>query len=124
MLDITQLRKDLDAVIERLTARKNPQPYLDVDRYKGLETERKAVQTRTEELQARRNALSKQIGMAKGKGEDASAPDVLVQAVIGRLRALGATTVRTLPGVEEHVRFPLPMGLGDKSMAEVTSDRS
>ncbi len=60
------------------------------------------------------------VGLTAG----ASAPDVLVQAVITRLRAMGATTVRTLPGVEEHVRFPLPMGLGDKSMAEVTSDRS
>ncbi|MFX1682629.1 4-hydroxy-3-methylbut-2-enyl diphosphate reductase [Mitsuaria sp. CC2] len=60
------------------------------------------------------------VGLTAG----ASAPDVLVQAVISRLRELGATTVRTLPGVEEHVRFPLPMGLGDKSMAEVTTGRS
>ncbi|MGQ3052311.1 MAG: 4-hydroxy-3-methylbut-2-enyl diphosphate reductase [Roseateles sp.] len=60
------------------------------------------------------------VGLTAG----ASAPDVLVQAVIDRLRALGATTVRSLPGVEEHVRFPLPMGLGDKSMAEVSSSRS
>ncbi len=60
------------------------------------------------------------VGLTAG----ASAPDVLVQAVIDRLRALGATTVRSLPGVEEHVRFPLPMGLGDKSMADVSSSRS
>ncbi|PND36196.1 4-hydroxy-3-methylbut-2-enyl diphosphate reductase [Paucibacter aquatile] len=60
------------------------------------------------------------VGLTAG----ASAPDVLVQAVINRLRELGATTVRSLPGVEEHVRFPLPMGLGDKSMAEVSSSRS
>ncbi|WP_193531671.1 4-hydroxy-3-methylbut-2-enyl diphosphate reductase [Roseateles aquatilis] len=60
------------------------------------------------------------VGLTAG----ASAPDVLVQAVITRLREMGATTVRKLPGVEEHVRFPLPMGLGDKSMAEVTSQRS
>jgi 4-hydroxy-3-methylbut-2-en-1-yl diphosphate reductase len=60
------------------------------------------------------------VGLTAG----ASAPDVLVQAVIDRLRALGATTVRSLPGVEEHVRFPLPMGLGDKSMAEVTRSLS
>jgi len=58
-------------------------------------------------------------GRAKvGLTAGASAPDVLVQAVITRLRELGATTVRSLPGVEEHVRFPLPLGLGDKSMAE------
>ena len=73
MLDLTLLRKDLDAVIARLQSRKNPQSFLDVERFKALEAERKAVQTRTEELQARRNALSKQIGMKKGKGEDASA---------------------------------------------------
>lgn len=68
MLDITLLRKDLDAVIERLQLRKNPQPFLDIERYKALETERKQVQTRTEELQAKRNQLSKQVGMLKGKG--------------------------------------------------------
>ena len=60
------------------------------------------------------------VGLTAG----ASAPDVLVQAVIARLRALGATTVRSLPGVEEHVRFPLPLGLGDKSMAEHAASRS
>lgn len=60
------------------------------------------------------------VGLTAG----ASAPDVLVQAVIDRLRSFGATSVRSLPGVEEHVRFPLPMGLGDKSMAEVAASRS
>ena len=42
----------------------------------------------------------------------ASAPDVLVQRVIGQLKALGAASVRRMQGVEEHVRFPLPKGLG------------
>ncbi|MBV8380644.1 MAG: 4-hydroxy-3-methylbut-2-enyl diphosphate reductase [Paucibacter sp.] len=60
------------------------------------------------------------VGLTAG----ASAPDVLVQAVISRLRELGATSVRKMPGVEEHVRFPLPMGLGDKSMADVAASRS
>jgi seryl-tRNA synthetase len=87
MLDITQLRKELDTVIERLNARKNPQPYLDVERFKALEAERKAVQTRTEELQARRNALSKQIGMAKGKGEDASGLIAEVGGIADELKA-------------------------------------
>lgn len=87
MLDITQLRKDLDAVIERLNARKTPQPFLDVERFKSLEAERKGVQTRTEELQARRNALSKQIGMAKGKGEDASALMAEVGGIADELKA-------------------------------------
>ena len=48
------------------------------------------------------------VGLTAG----ASAPDVLVQQVIARLRALGAVGVRRMQGVEEHVRFPLPKGLG------------
>ena len=60
MLDITLLRKDLAHVIDRLERRKSPQPYFDVDRFVALESERKTLQTRTEELQARRNSLSKQ----------------------------------------------------------------
>ncbi len=87
MLDITQLRKDLDAVIERLNARKNPQPFLDIDRFKAFEGERRQVQVRTEELQARRNALSKQIGAAKGKGEDASALMAEVGGIADELKA-------------------------------------
>jgi 4-hydroxy-3-methylbut-2-en-1-yl diphosphate reductase len=53
------------------------------------------------------------VGLTAG----ASAPDVLVQAVIARLREFGATSVRKMDGVQEHTRFPLPVGLGDKSMA-------
>ena len=53
------------------------------------------------------------VGLTAG----ASAPDVLVHQVIARLKALGAVSVRRLPGVEETVHFPLPKGLGDKSMA-------
>jgi len=70
MLDLQLLRKDLDAVAARLAFRGHT---LDVDAFRALEAERKAIQTRTEELQARRNALSKQIGALKGRGEDASA---------------------------------------------------
>ena len=57
---------------------------------------------------------------AVGLTAGASAPDILVQQVIQRLRALGALTVRTLPGVQETVHFPLPMGLGDKSMNQLS----
>ena len=66
MLDINLLRRDLAGVIARLETRKTPQPFLDVERFSALEAERKRIQTRTEELQARRNALSKQIGQARG----------------------------------------------------------
>ena len=72
MLDINLLRKDLAQVIARLERRETPQPFLDVARFTALESERKTIQTRTEELQARRNSLSKQIGQSKAKGEDAS----------------------------------------------------
>lgn len=60
------------------------------------------------------------VGLTAG----ASAPDVLVQQVIARLRELGALAVRRLPGVEETIEFPLPKGLGDKSMAEFAASRS
>ena len=87
MLDITLLRKDLDAVVARLNTRKSPQAFLDVERYKALEGERKSVQIRTEELQGRRNSLSKQIGMLKGKGEDASAVMAEVGSIADELKA-------------------------------------
>ena len=47
------------------------------------------------------------IGLTAG----ASAPEVLVQAVIERIRALGAVSVRRMDGIEESVKFPLPKGL-------------
>jgi 4-hydroxy-3-methylbut-2-en-1-yl diphosphate reductase len=56
----------------------------------------------------------RRIGVTAG----ASAPEVLVQAVIERLKALGAASVRALEGVEENVTFPLPKGLdGGKAAA-------
>jgi 4-hydroxy-3-methylbut-2-enyl diphosphate reductase len=60
------------------------------------------------------------VGLTAG----ASAPDILVQQVIARLRELGATSVRKMAGVVEDVHFPLPRGLGDRSMSEVASSRS
>ena len=70
MIDIQLLRKDIDNVAARLATRKF---VLDVAGFNALEGERKAIQMRTEELQSKRNSLSKQIGMLKGKGEDTSA---------------------------------------------------
>jgi seryl-tRNA synthetase len=71
MLDIQLLRKDLPAVVAGLERRGFR---LDVAAFQKLEDERKRLQSRTEELQAKRNVLNKQVGMLKGKGEDASAP--------------------------------------------------
>ena len=69
MLDIQTLRNDIQGAAKRLESRKFS---LDVAFFQALEAERKMVQTRTQELQARRNAASKAIGMKKAKGEDAS----------------------------------------------------
>ena len=73
MLDIALLRRDLDQVIQRLQTRKQPQPLLNVQAFQSLEAERKTLQTRTEELQAKRNSLSKSIGQMKAKGESTDA---------------------------------------------------
>ena len=73
-----------------------------------------------EDLQADWLQGRRRVGLTAG----ASAPDILVQQVIARLREMGAVSVRKMDGVEEKIRFPLPLGLGDKSMAEVTASRS
>jgi seryl-tRNA synthetase len=70
MLDIQLLRKDAALVAERLAARGF---VFDAARFDALEAERKTIQTRTQDAQSRRNTLSKQIGMLKGKGEDTTA---------------------------------------------------
>ncbi len=70
MLDLQLLRKNLPEVAARLRTR----PFeLDVAGFNAIEQERKSVQSATEELQARRNSLSKQVGLLKARGEDASA---------------------------------------------------
>jgi seryl-tRNA synthetase len=91
MLDIALLRRDLDGVIAKLEARTSPQPFLDRGRFLALEAERKRIQTRTEDLQARRNALSKQIGQAKSKGSDVAA---LMREVAGVGEELATSAVR------------------------------
>ncbi|MBU0601618.1 MAG: serine--tRNA ligase [Gammaproteobacteria bacterium] len=70
MLDAQLLRSQLAFVQERLATRGFT---LDVDRFQSLEDERKRIQTETQDLQARRNAASKQIGQLKAKGEDTAA---------------------------------------------------
>jgi seryl-tRNA synthetase len=87
MIDIALLRKDIDQVAARLQARGYA---LDVPRFNALEAQRKAIQTKTETLAASRNALSKQIGQAKAKGEDASALMAQVADLPNQLDAAGA----------------------------------
>ncbi len=85
MLDIQLLRGDLQGVARRLADRGM---MLDVAAFERLEADRKSVQTQTQELQAKRNQLSKQIGQAKAKGEDASPLMAEVNAQAAKLKAL------------------------------------
>src|SRR5882757_665342 len=85
MLDTALLRKDLPGVAQRLRSRGFE---LDVAALERLEADRKSVQTRTEELQARRNALSKQVGQARSRGEDASALMAQVAEIPDELKQL------------------------------------
>lgn len=96
MLDQNLLRKNFDEVVARLKTRNFDFP---VEKYQTLEEERKTVQTKTEELQAKRNQLAKQVGMAKKNGEDATA-----------LLAEGAAVAKELVELEARtgeIRFEL-----------------
>jgi seryl-tRNA synthetase len=126
MLDINLLRRDLDGVVAKLETRKTPQPFLDRDRYAALEGERKQIQTRTEELQAKRNALSKQIGQIKVKGGDVAA----VMAEVGglgdeltasaaRSQAVQAEIATMLMGVPNLPHDSVPVGADENANAEV-----
>jgi len=85
MLDIQTLRSDLDGTVGRLKARGYA---FDAAGFEALEHQRKAIQTETQELQQRRNQLSKQIGELKRKGEDATGLMAQVNSQADRLKAL------------------------------------
>lgn len=126
MLDITLLRKDLAHVVARLETRKSPQPFLDVARFGALESERRTIQVRTEELQARRNSLSKQIGQLKAKGED-TAPVMAEVGGIGdelktsaeRLEVIQAELAAMLMGVANLPQHDVPVGADETANLEV-----
>src|SRR5437762_9849106 len=96
MLDINLLRNELPAVAAGLAKRGIT---LDVARFESLERERKDIQTRTQDLQAKRNTLSKAIGAAKSKGEDAS-------ALMAEVAGVGAET-KQLEGELDRVQAAL-----------------
>jgi seryl-tRNA synthetase len=126
MLDPNLLRKDLDSVVAALQKRKNPQPYLDVAAYSALEAERKTIQTRTEELQNKRNTLSKSIGMLKAKGESVDAAMAETGAIKTELETAAARNdqiaaelqalLMTLPNLPHE---SVPMGAGEEGNVEV-----
>ena len=128
MLDIVLLRKDLDAAVARLQTRKTPQPFLNVEAFRALEGERKTLQTRTEELQSQRNTLSKQIGMLKGKGQQAEADAVMAQvgaikdeldASAQRLEVIQAELQDLLLAVPNLPHESVPVGGGEEGNIEV-----
>jgi seryl-tRNA synthetase len=126
MLDTTLLRKDLDAVVAALQKRKNPQLFLDVDKFKSLDGERKTIQVRTEELQSKRNSLSKTIGMLKAKGESSDAAMAEVASYKTELEAGEARTtaivvelnamMMTLPNLPHA---SVPVGFDESGNIEV-----
>ena len=126
MLDITLLRKDLASVVARLDKRKSPQPFLDVTRFTALESERRTIQMRTEELQARRNSLSKQIGQRKAQGED-TAPVMSEVGGIGdelktsaeRLDTIQSALSALLMNVPNLPQQDVPVGADETANLEV-----
>ena len=102
MLDITLLRKDLASVVQRLETRKSPQAFLNVEAFTALESERKTIQIRTEEMQAKRNAVSKQIGMLKGQGKTAEADAALTE--VAGLKAELDASAASLDVIQEQMQ--------------------
>jgi seryl-tRNA synthetase len=123
MIDIQLLRKDLDTVAARLADRKF---ILDKDTFISLESDRKKVQSRSEELQAKRNQLAKAVGMKKGKGEDASAEiaeSTLVnqelQALTEKLTVVQAQLNDFLLNIPNMAHESVPIGKEESSNQEV-----
>jgi seryl-tRNA synthetase len=123
MLDIQHLRKDLPAVVAGLARRG---VVFDEQAFRGLEDQRKQLQTRTEELQARRNAASKQIGILKGKGEDTAGLMAEVSGVgeelksnevaLAQLQESLSGFLRTIPNIP---RGEVPHGKSEAENVEV-----
>ena len=123
MLDIQLLRTNINEVCERLGARGYT---LDTATFQKLEGERKTLQTRTQDLQASRNSLSKQVGMLKGKGEDASAVMAEVAALKSELEANEARLGDLLKELEDFVatipnlpQESVPVGKSEADNVEV-----
>src|SRR5690606_3740902 len=123
MIDIQLLRKDIEGVAARLAARKFQ---LDVATFNALEAERKQIQASTEELQNKRNTLSKQIGMLKGKGEDTSAVMAQVAGLGDELQASAVRLDEVQAKLGEFMRAipnlpheSLPVGSDERSNVEL-----
>jgi len=123
MLDIQLLRNDLDQAVAALKKR-----HFDFDaaQFSALEAERKTVQTNTQELQAKRKSTSKQIGIAKSKGEDASAIMAEVAGLGEQLKAEEARLAEIQTALQDILlsvpNLPhesVPQGLSEDENVEV-----
>ena len=115
MLDINLLRKDLDSALARLETRKSPQAFLNVDAFKALETERKTIQIRTEDLQAKRNSLSKQIGQLKAKGPAGQDEAAAVMAEVAGLKVELETSAARLDQIQAELQTLLKQKHGSNN---------
>ena len=120
MLDPQLLRKDLESVKTRLATRKFE---LDTALFIQLETERKELQGRTEELQAKRNQLAKAIGIKKGKGENADAELTESTGVNKELEG-SATRLNALQGQIQDFVLGIPNLPDDSVPAGKTADEN
>ena len=123
MLDIQILRNDLAATAARLATRGYT---LDTAKFELLEAERKTIQTRTQELQAKRNASSKLIGQAKAKGEDTTAIMAEVGALGDELKQLEARLPQALADMDAFLAVipnmphtTVPVGKSEADNVEV-----
>ena len=123
MLDIQLLRSNLAAVAERLATRGVT---LDTAAFEALEAERKRLQVHTQDLQAKRNTLSKQIGVLKGKGEDASAVMAEVAGLGDALKAGEAALAELMPRFDSFLELipnlpheSVPVGRDETGNVEV-----
>ncbi len=123
MLDLHMLRRNAAEIAARLRTR----PFeFDLAAFAAIEHERKEVQAATEELQARRNALAKQIGVHKARGEDAAAAMSEAALVPERLKELEARLAQVqarqqdlLLGVPNVPHPSVPVGSSSEDNVEV-----
>jgi len=123
MLDPALLRGQLDSVAERLKSRGYELPKAALE---ALETQRKAVQIETQELQNLRNTRSKAIGMAKGKGEDTSALMAEVAGIGDKLKAneqrlaeIQAEVAKVTLGIPNLADESVPFGRDETQNREI-----
>jgi len=123
MIDPQLLRKDVNSVAIQLANRKF---ILNVDQYTALESKRKTLQAQSEELQAKRNQLAKQIGMKKAKAEDATAEmaqsvqsNELLNTASRQLDLLQKEIADFLMGIPNLPHESVPIGKDEQENVEI-----